>query len=119
MLFHVEITADDRMAYELHIENRQLKGTRLRYEAFFKTQKVNVQDSRFEPYFMGQWHVLVRYDGTKTPTYKVVIHPAQGRLGVQVREELGNYSPLGLLQSAKKDMLINWYAYRKAYEGGL
>jgi hypothetical protein len=110
-LFYIEITGEDRLSFEVRIQNNQLTGLRIKRQAYQRTDRVVTDIKGFEPFNTGEWLTLVKYDNWKGETVKDALRPtpaAFSPLGIHVKENWGYLDAYRLLDKMLEDLQRNW-----------
>ncbi len=110
-LFYVEITGEDRLAIESRIQNNQLIALRIKRQIYQRTDRVITDIKGFEPFNVGEWLTLVKYDNWKGEAIKDALRPTPASfspLGIHVKENWGFLDPFALLDKVFEDLKVNW-----------
>jgi hypothetical protein len=109
--FLIEITGDDRLSFELRILNNQLSALRVKRQIYQKTDRVITDIKGFDPFNVGEWMTLVKYDNWKGESIKDALRPAPATfspLGIHVKENWGFLDVYHLLDKLFADLQQNW-----------
>lgn len=110
-LFYVEITGEDRLSIETRIQNNQLIALRIKRQIYQRTDRVITDVKGFEPFNVGEWLTLVKFDNWKGEAVKDALRPTPASfspLGIHVKENWGFLDPFALLDKVFADLKNNW-----------
>ncbi len=110
-LFYLEITGDDRLSIMPRIQNNQLSAFRIKRQVYQRTDRVVTDIKGFEPFNIGEWLTLVKYDNWKGEAVKDSLRPTPASfspLGIHVKENWGYLDPFALLDKVFLDLKSHW-----------
>jgi len=110
-LFFIEITGDDRLSFEVRILNNQLSALRIKRQIYRRTDRVVTDIKGFDPFNVGEWMTLVKYENWKGEALKDALRPAPANfspLGIHVKENWGFLDVYTLLDKTFEDLQQNW-----------
>jgi len=110
-IFFVEITGDDRLSVETRLQGNQLNGIRVKRQVYQRTDRVVTDIKGFEPFNIGEWLTLVKYDNWKGEAVKDALRPTPASfspLGIHVKENWGFLDPYALLDKLLENLQANW-----------
>lgn len=113
----LEFTGDDRLS----VETRPT-GIRVRYETYRPSKKVNYSAQGYDPFFEGEWLLIVRYDNLKGTALREIVRPTtitQSPFGLRVKDDWGPLSKEALLERAFADVQTHWSDWRLNYDATL
>ena len=109
--FSLEITGDDRLLITTRIQNNQLNGLRIKRQIYQRTDRVVTDIKGFEPFNLGEWITLVKYENWKGEAFKDALRPTPASyspLGIHVKENWGYLDPYALLDKVFEDLKAHW-----------
>ncbi len=110
-VFFVEITGDDRLAITTRIQNNQLIAIRVKRQVYQRSDRVVTDIKGFEPFNVGEWLTLVKYDNWKGEAIKDSLRPTPASfspLGIHVKENWGFLDAYSLLDKIFEDLKEKW-----------
>lgn len=110
-VFFVEITGDDRLAITTRIQNNQLTAIRIKRQIYQRSDRVVTDIKGFEPFNVGEWLTLVKYDNWKGEAVKDALRPTPASfspLGIHVKENWGFLDAYSLLDKVFEDLKDKW-----------
>lgn len=119
-LFYLEITGDDRISIMPRIQNNQLSAFRIKRQIYQRTDRVITDIKGFEPFNVGEWLTLVKYDNWKGEAVKDALRPTPASfspLGIHVKENWGYLDPFALLDKVFMDLKEHWQKDYINYSG--
>lgn len=109
--FYIEVTPDDRIFFDVRVQNAQLTGLRIKTQSYEPTDRVITDIRGFDPFNVGEWLTIVKYDNWKGPAVRDAMRPtpvAFSPLGMHVKEQWGFLDVYALLDKALQDIRDNW-----------
>lgn len=113
----LEFTGDDRLMIELRPD-----GIRLRYDTYRPSKKVNYAVQGYDPFFEGEWLLIVRFDNLKGKAFREIVRPTaitQSPFGLRVKDDWGQLTSEALLEKTVTDLKTHWDAWRLNYDESL
>lgn len=110
-VFFIEITGDDRLSFEIRLLNNQLSALRIKRQIYQRTDRVITDIKGFDPFNVGEWMTLVKYDNWKGEAIKDALRPAPANfspLGIHVKENWGFLDVYSLLDKTFEDLAQHW-----------
>lgn len=110
-VFFVEITGDDRLAITTRIQDNQLTAIRVKRQIYQRSDRVVTDIKGFEPFNVGEWLTLVKYDNWKGEAVKDALRPTPASfspLGIHVKENWGFLDAYSLLDKIFDDLKAKW-----------
>lgn len=112
VLFHIEITGDDRLSFQIRVQNNQPSAIRIKRQIYQRTDRVITDIKGFEPFNIGNWMTIVKYDNWKGQAVKDALRPTPATfsspLGMHVKEDWGFLDLYLLLDKTFEDLKDNW-----------
>lgn len=110
-IFYVEITAEDRLSIQSRIQNNQLNALRIKRQVYERSDRVVTDAKGFEPFNVGNWTTLVKYENWKGTAFKDALRPTPATfspIGIHVKEEWGVLDPYALVDKTFEDLKAHW-----------
>jgi len=111
-LFFIEVTGDDRISFDIKIQNNQPTAIRIKRQLYQRTDRVITDIKGFEPFNVGNWMTIVKYDNWKGQAFKDAFKPTPATfsspLGMHLKVDWGFLDIYLLLDKVFDDLKDNW-----------
>ena len=109
--FSIEFTDIDRLAFQVRIQNNQLTGLRVTYQVYKRTDRVVYDMKGFEPFNVGDWTTIVKYDNFKGEAHRDAMRltpVTHSPFGLHMKESWGYLDVYQMLEKVLEDVKKNW-----------